>query len=143
MKLKTFCILNSAFLILAVAAIAAPLFKLRAPRSTDETNNTVSYYRGLWQYTNTADTNVWNTFANWPIWPNGSYATNITTNIAVVEIPATVPSLTWLSYVAIGTNGVSSARSASLLYNTNALWPLITNAIVAPRAPATGFITNN
>lgn len=135
----------SAFSFLAfqlLVCTAAPLFYLRAPRSPDETNHTVDRYRASWQYTNTTATNVWTAFATWPAWTN-SHATNLATNLAVIPVPDEVPSLTWLSFQALGTNGVLSARSASLLYNTNALWPLITNQITPPRVPATGFLTNN
>lgn len=121
----------SILLILFCVTAFAQLFTLHIATSPDETNGAIKLYLASWRATNSASSNNWSIFYRVPLG-----VTNIT-------IPSIVPSPSFIRVQALGTNNVASVNTNYSLYDTNILWPLITNSINPPQAPAGFVITNN
>ena len=116
--------------------LSAQPFHLHLSPSPGEAGGSVLYYRAYWTPTNIFwPTNAWLDSQPFATIPVG------TTNVV---IPASVGSPSFLLVLAVGTNGVSSTNLNWSLYDTNALWPIVTNLYHPPAPPAGGLvITNN
>lgn len=118
----------------SLANLCAQQFILNFPLSpSDQTlsaTGSVSAYVASWSPTNGTRPTNWTIFAR---------ANAGTSNIV---INSTVPSPAYILVQSKNTNGVLSANTNYLLYNTNALWIYVSNNFVPPPPPGSLMITN-
>jgi len=111
------------FALLAPLALAQHYHIYFTP-SPSASSNYVAAYVGVYESTNTAYTNLWSPF--------GSVAAGGVTNIA---IPLWLPSPCYMAVESESTNGLLSAPTNIVLYNTNALATNFPSATTPPAAP--------